>query len=195
MTKDEPYDEMGAAERAGFAGMPAVIGKYVRIVDAVNRVVGRFTMYLIFVMIGILMYSAIMRGALDYGFVSMSPLWTLEMAQFVMTAYYMLGGGWSIQDDGHVRMDLAYSRWSPKRKAIVDCFTVFFLIVYLGVMLYGGLSSTSYALQYGETSYSSWAPYMAPIKIIMCIGILLMLLQAVAQLFKDIAIVRGESLA
>ncbi|MBA5778841.1 TRAP transporter small permease subunit [Stappia sp. F7233] len=175
--------------------MPAVIGKYVRIVDAVNRVVGRFTMYLIFVMIGILMYSAIMRGALDYGFVSMSPLWTLEMAQFVMTAYYMLGGGWSIQDDGHVRMDLAYSRWSPKRKAIVDCFTVFFLIVYLGVMLYGGLSSTSYALQYGETSYSSWAPYMAPIKIIMCIGILLMLLQAVAQLFKDIAIVRGESLA
>ncbi|MXN64705.1 TRAP transporter small permease subunit [Stappia sp. GBMRC 2046] len=175
--------------------MPRPIRLFVRYVDATNRIVGRITMYMIFAMIGILMYSAIMRGALDYGFVSMSPLWTLEMAQFVMTAYYMLGGGWSIQDDSHVRMDLAYSRWSPKRKAIVDCFTVFFLIVYLGVMLYGGLSSTSYALQYGETSYSSWAPYMAPIKIIMCIGIFLMLLQAIAQFFKDIAVVRGETLA
>lgn len=195
MTKEEPYDEMGAAESAGFAGMPAIVGKYVRTVDAVNKAVGLFTMYLIFAMIGILMYSAIMRGALDYGFVSTSPLWTLEMAQFVMTAYYMLGGGWSILDEGHVRMDLLYSRWSTKRKAIVDGFTAFFLVVYLGIMLYGGLSSTSYALQYGETSYSSWAPYMAPIKIIMCVGIFLMLLQAMAQLFKDIAVLRGESLA
>ena len=65
---------------------------------------------------------------------------------------------------------------------------------YLVLLLYGGFSSTQYALEYGERSYSSWRPYMAPIKIVACIGILLMLLQAFAVLFKDIARLRGEEL-
>jgi len=62
------------------------------------------------------------------------------------------------------------------------------------VLLYGGLSSTSYSLQYGERSATAWRPYLWPIKIIMCIGIFLMLLQAVAEFFKDIARIRGVEL-
>ena len=70
-----------------------------------------------------------------------------------------------------------------------------FLIFYLVMLLYGSISSTQYALQYGETSYSAWSPYMAPIKIIMVIGIFLMLLQAIATWFKNIAAARGEPLS
>ncbi|MDX1299087.1 MAG: TRAP transporter small permease subunit, partial [Pseudomonas sp.] len=69
-----------------------------------------------------------------------------------------------------------------------------FLIFYLVFLLYGGISSTQYALEYDETSYSAWSPPMAPIKIIMCVGIALMLLQAIATLFKDIAAARGDTL-
>ena len=69
-----------------------------------------------------------------------------------------------------------------------------FLIFFLCVLLYGGLSSTSYSLQYGERSATAWRPYLWPIKIIMCIGIFLMLLQAVAEFFKDIARIRGVEL-
>ena len=35
-------------------------------------------------------------------------LWTLEMAQFVMVGYYILGGPYSIQLGSNVRMDLLY---------------------------------------------------------------------------------------
>ncbi|MBA4785005.1 MAG: TRAP transporter small permease, partial [Rhizobiales bacterium] len=49
--------------------------------------------------------------------------------------------------------------------------------------------------QYTETSYSSWSPYMAPIKIIMVIGIFLTLLQATSIFIKDIATALGRSLA
>ena len=59
-----------------------------------------------------------------------------------------------------------------------------FLIFFLGVLLYGGISSTSYSLQYGERSATAWRPYMWPIKIIMCIGIFLMLLQAIAEFLQ-----------
>jgi len=168
--------------------VPNAIRAYVRFVDRMNRQVGRFAMYLVFVMMGILFYSSVSKTFF------LPSLWTLEMAQFVMVAYYLLGGGYSMQLDGHVRMDLLYGRWSDRTKAWIDAFTILFLIFYLVFLLYGGLSSTQYALEYGERSYSAWRPYMAPIKIVMCIGVVLILLQAVAALFRDIAKLRGVEL-
>ncbi len=69
------------------------------------------------------------------------------------------------------------------------------MIAYLVLLLYGSLSSTYYAIEYGERSYSIWRPYMWPIKVIMNIGILFMLLQAISQFFKDLATARGVSLS
>ncbi len=169
--------------------MPKAIKIYVRAVDALNRVIGLITMYMIFAMIGILFYSTISKSFFD------PSLWTLEMAQFTMVAYYLLGGGYSLQTDSHVRMDLLYERWSERTKAKIDAVTILLLIIYLGFLLYGSISSTHYALKYGEESYSAWAPQMAPIKIIMCIGIVLMLLQVIATFFKNLAAARGEPLS
>ncbi|CAD7023803.1 C4-dicarboxylate ABC transporter permease [Pseudorhizobium endolithicum] len=169
--------------------MPDVLKTYVRVVDRFNRGVGRITMYLIFVMMGILLWSSVSKSFF------LPSLWTLEMAQFVMAAYYILGGAYSLQLDSHVRMDLAYGRWSPKTKAVVDVITIFMLFVYLFFLLYGGVSSTAYAIQYNETSYSSWSPYMAPIKIMMVIGIFLTFLQATSIFIKDLAVALGRPLA
>jgi len=115
----------------------------------------------------------------------------MEVAQFVLVGYYLLGGAYSIQLGSNVRMDLFYSQWSDRRKAWVDSFTVLLLIFYLGVLLYGGIDSTMYALKYKELSPSLWRPVMWPIKVIMCTGIFLMLLQAISELIKDIAKLRG----
>ena len=169
--------------------MPDVLKTYVRVVDRFNRGVGRVTMYLIFVMMGILLWSSMSKAFF------LPSLWTLEMAQFVMAAYFLLGGAYSLQLDSHVRMDLAYGRWSPRTKAIVDVVTIFMLFTYLFFLLYGGISSTNYAIQYSETSYSSWSPYMAPIKIVMVIGIFLTLLQATSIFIKDLAVALGRPLA
>ncbi len=169
--------------------MPKPIKLFVKYVDALNRVVGLIAMYLVYAMIGILFYSTISKNFFD------PSLWTLEMAQFAMVTYYLLGGGYSMQTGDHVRMDLLYSRWSDRTKAIVDAITVLFLIFYLCLLLFGGISSTRYAIQYGEESYSAWAPPMAPIKVIMCVGIALMLLQVIATFFKDLAKARGEELS
>ena len=168
--------------------MPKAIRLFVHAVEALNRVVGRFAMYLIFAILGVLLYSSISKTFF------VPAAWTLESAQFLMVAYFLLGGAYSMQLDAHVRMDLFYCNWSPRTRAVVDVITIGFLIFYLVFLLHGGISSTQYALEYNETSYSSWSPPMAPIKILMCIGIALMLLQAIATLFKDIAAARGETL-
>jgi TRAP-type mannitol/chloroaromatic compound transport system permease small subunit len=169
--------------------MPGPIKAYVRAVDAVNRVVGRFTMYLIFAMMGVLLFSSGSRT-----FAGVSHIWVVEIAQFLLAAYYLLGGGYSMQLDSHVRMDLVYSRWKPRTRAAVDVVTAGFLVFYLIVLLVGGLSSTQYAIEYGQKNYSSWAPPLAPIKMVMVIGIALMLLQVIAIFFKDLARARGEEI-
>ncbi len=198
--------------------MPRWMRTYVRVITAINYRVGRFAMYLIFVLMGILLWSSISKTFFN------PSLWTLEMAQFTMVAYYLLGGPYSMQLGGHVRMDLLYGSWSDKTKAWVDAFTIFTLIFYLGVLLYGGISSAAYSMGYFgsepivfwkdllfayvtggadaakevtgymERSPTAWRPYLWPIKVIASFGIFMMLLQAIAVFFIDIAKIRGEEI-
>ena len=191
---------------------------YIRVVDAVNYRLGRVVMYGIFAMIAVLLWSSISKTFF------LPSMWTLEVAQFALVAYYMLGGPYSIQMGANVRMDLFYHAWSDRRKAWFDAFTVLFLLFYLGVMLYGALVSTAYSLGYFgdapfaffgnlvwafltagregagevlgylERSPTAWRPLLWPIKLVMCIGVFLMLLQAISELMKDILRLRGEEI-
>ncbi|QPM92153.1 TRAP transporter small permease subunit [Pseudooceanicola algae] len=191
---------------------------YIRWIDGMNWLIGRITMFGLFILMGILLWSSVSKTFF------LPSLWTLETAQFVMVAYYILGGPYSIQLGSNVRMDLIYSELSDRRKAWFDAFTVFFLIFYLGVMIYGGLASLAYSLGnfmgaplpffgkliwafvtggaegasdvigYVERSSSSWRPIMWPIKLITCIGLFLMLLQVLSEFFKDILRLRGETI-
>ncbi|WP_438753180.1 TRAP transporter small permease subunit [Pararhizobium sp. O133] len=165
------------------------IRTYVRFVDTFNRRVGIFAMYLIFAMFAILLYSSVSKAF------HLPANWTLESAQFTMAAYYMLGGAFAMQAGDHVRMDLFYGSWSLRKRAAFDLITAGALIVFLGFMLYGGITSTIYAITFKEKSFSAWAPYMAPLKIVMTFGVVMMLAQATSSLFKDIAELRGRPIA
>lgn len=144
-------------------------------------------MYLFFVMGAILLYSTASRVLFGV------PInWVLEMSQFLLSAYYLLGGAYTMQLGQHVRMDLIYSGLSPRRKAFTDAITILFVIFYLAVLLGGGISSTNYAIVYGQKNYTAWSPPLWPIKSIMTVGIFLMLLQCISTFLKDIAAARGK---
>lgn len=170
--------------------MPKVIRLYVHLVDRVNRAIGRVAMYLLFVMGGIQLYSTFSRLL-----TGMPVNWALEMTQFLLATYFLIGAAYSMQENAHVRMDLLYGQLRPQRQAMVDVITILFVIFYLVVMVRGGWSSTEYAITYNQKNYSSWSPPMWPVKLLMTTGIFLMLLQAISNLFKDIAIARGKPIA
>ena len=162
---------------------------YVRFIDRANRMLGRVIMYGIFLMMAILLYSSVSKTFF------VPSLWTLEMAQFAMVAYYMLGGPYAMQMGANVRMDLLYGEWTDRKKSQIDALTVLFLITYLGFLLWGGWDSLMYSFQYGgERSSSAWRPYIWPIKAIMVFGFFLMLLQAISEFFKDIARIKGQEI-
>ena len=162
--------------------MPKFIKYYINFIDYVSLKTGRATMYLVFVMMFILILSFVTRNIIN-----IPLIWIIEMAQFVMTGYYLLGGGYSMLTDDHVRMDLIYSKLKDKTKALLDSLTSIFLIFYLVVLFYGSISSLTYTIETNQRLFTAWAPYVWPIKSIMTFGIGLMLLQSIAIFFKDIA--------
>ena len=168
--------------------MPGWMRSYVRVVERLNYRVGRFAMYLLFAIMAILLWSSVTKVF------KVPSLWTLEMAQFTLVAYYLLGAPYSMQLGANVRMDLLYSRLQPRTRALWDAFTVFALLFYLGVMLYGAIDSTAYSFKMGERSPTAWRPYLWPIKLIICASFVLMILQALVHLFRDIATLRGEEI-
>ncbi len=168
--------------------MPGWVRAYVRIVDRLNDRVGRFAMFLLFALMGVMLWGAFSRAALT------PTIWSDELGQFLMMGYFMLGGAYALQQGSAVRMDLLYSRWSPRTQALVDVITIFALLTYLAVLLWGGIESTAYAFEYGERRRGLWRPYMAPIKIVMVVGIVLMILQCTAIFLRDLARVLGREI-
>src|SRR3546814_10090862 len=80
----------------------------ISVVERVNRVVGRITMLMVFAMMGVLLWSSFNKAFT--GILFGPSWWPLEVAQFLMVAYFLLGGAYSMQLGDHVRMDLLYGK-------------------------------------------------------------------------------------
>ncbi|RKX85283.1 MAG: TRAP transporter small permease [Spirochaetes bacterium] len=162
---------------------------YVHTIDKLSTGVGKFAMYLVFVMMAILLFESVARL-----FFNRSQMWAVEMTQFVMAVYYTLGGAYVLLIGGHVRMDLIFHRWSPKNQALSDVITFAISIFYMGVLWFGGYKGLVYAIKYKQVSYSSWHPSMIPVKFIIQIGLTLMFLQMISELIKSIAQLTGRKI-
>ncbi len=190
--------------------MPRALMQFVHLIDLMNKGVGRVAMYGIFAMMAVLLYSSISKSFFN------PSLWTLEVAQFLMVAYFILGGPYSIQLGSNVRMDLFYGSWSVRTKAMVDSVSVLCLLFYLGILFQGAMVSMAYSLGYFgtepyafywdlltafltggpdaagemlgylERSSTAWRPFLWPVKLVLIAGVFLMLLQVLAELIRDI---------
>jgi TRAP-type mannitol/chloroaromatic compound transport system permease small subunit len=144
---------------------------------------------LIFVIIGILLFEAVARYIFD------SPtIWSIEMSKFVFGAYFLLGGGYVLLTGGHVKMDIIYSRWSPRRQALMDAALFVFFIIFVGFTLRSAIHHATVSTMMMQRSGTPWHPYLWPIKIIVAVGFLLMLLQGISEFIKSVATARGKPL-
>lgn len=162
--------------------------RYVRFADGLNQVVGNVAMWLAVPLMGILVYEVISRT-----FFNTPHIWQVEMCEFIMGAYYMLGGAWTLMhEQGHVRMDVFYERRTDRGKAISDAISFLpIMFFYLLIWLNGSISALRYALTHHQKNFSSWGPPLAPIKTIIVIGLVFMILQAVSEFLKKLEVIRG----
>ena len=169
--------------------MPESLITYVKTIDSLVARLWTGLRWATMAIIGVLTYAVVMRHIL--GTPSMAAY---ELAMFIMTVGFFLAGGPLLLQEEHVRMDAFYTKWSPRRRAITDAVT-FALLVYIIVMLITAISATMSSYVAGQHTKSIWSPPLWPLKAGMATGCAILLLQAIANLIRDIATIRGKPLS
>ena len=169
--------------------MPKSLITYVKTIDSLVARLWTWIRWVSVVIIGILAYAVVKRH-----FLGTPSIAAYEFAIFLMTAIFILAGGPLLLQEEHVRMDAFYTRWSPRRRAIMDVAT-FALFIYIIVMIMTSISLGVSSYAAGQHTKSIWGPPLWPLKAAIGAGCIILLLQAIANLIRDIATIRGKPLS
>jgi len=158
-------------------------------IEWINVRVGEFVAYWAVISVFGYYYEVIAR------FVFNSPTNWLHESMFLMYGMqYMLAGAYAYREDQHVRVDVFYTKFSQRGKAVADIITSAFFFIFVGTLLWTSWRFASDAVSLREVSFTEWGVQYWPVKLTMVIGAALLLLQGLSKLIKDIAILtRGRT--
>jgi len=161
----------------------SLLKAFLKFINAVNDRVGNLLSYFLFFFFALLFLEVILRY-----FFNSPTVWANELAQMFFGAYAILAGGYIMRTGGHVNVDILYSRLSKKSRAVLDIFTSTLFFLFCGMLLIYGGSLAWDSLSRFEHSQSAWNPPLYPAKLMIPLAALLLMLQGLAKLIRDILI-------
>jgi len=161
----------------------SILKAFLKLIDAVNDRVGNLLSYFLFFFFVLLLMEVILRY-----FFNSPTVWANELAQMLFGAYAILAGGYILRTGGHVNVDILYSRLSRKQRAVLDIVTSSLFFLFCGMLLVYGGSLAWDSLARFEHSQSAWNPPLYPAKLMIPLAALLLMLQGLAKLIRDIFI-------
>jgi len=160
--------------------------KIITFCDTINEWIGTYLVCaIVFAFIAIIFGNVIMRYAFNTSFVFMAEL---EWHLFAMI--FLLGAGYTLLHDRHVRVDIFYSTMGRRKKALINCIGVVFLLVpSCALVLYTSIPWVISAYQVGEVSIDPGGiPARFAIKAMLPVGYGLILLQGVSMFLSNLMI-------
>ncbi|MCF8106206.1 MAG: TRAP transporter small permease subunit [Desulfohalobiaceae bacterium] len=165
--------------------MPA---KTIKTIDTIQDWFGFWTAMLILPMVLVVIYEVVMR------YVFNAPTsWGFEATTFLYGLHYMLGFGYALLYNSHVKVDVFVSLLSSKKQTVISliCHLVLFLPVF-GLLSYGCITFAWDSIIGLERSWTSWAPPIYPFKSLMALGFIMLWLQGISSILKDIQTLRSK---
>jgi len=161
-----------------------------RIISRINGLAGEFVAYWSVIAVFVYYYEVMAR------YVFNSPTnWAHESMFLMFGMQYLIAGGFVLREGGHVRVDVLYNYLPKRGKAIVDALTSVFFFIFMVTLLVTGWTFFYDSYEVNEVSISEWGIQYWPIKFSLSLGASLLLLQGLAQLIKDIAVVIKPTVA
>lgn len=160
---------------------PPILRKFVDSIDWISKISGYIGAPLPFICAFIIMYEIIMRTCFE----KPTP-WVSETTAMLCAACYFLGGAWNVKIDGHIRVDILYSKFSPRIRAGLNCLNFCFMALYICFMLRVIWPYMVQSIQLNESTYTFWNPLVWPLKIVFFAGFALVMLQGVANFCRDL---------
>jgi TRAP-type mannitol/chloroaromatic compound transport system permease small subunit len=92
-------------------------------IDAINDKVGRAVSWATLLLVLVTFTDVVMRYTLNQSYV-----FTQEMEWHIFAFIFLMGAGYTLKNDGHVRVEVFYGRMGPKGKAWVNLIGVLFFL-------------------------------------------------------------------
>ena len=156
-------------------------------VDRANEWMGSLWGYSILLVTLSVLYEVAARTLFDR-----PTIWSNETVIYVSAVAYLLGGAYAHLYHRHVRIDLVYDRLGPKARARLDLVTFVFFLLYVGALVWVGSQMAWDSFNQGETTGTPWNPLIWPVKVAIPFAALLLLLQGVANLLREIGLVEKK---
>lgn len=116
----------------------------------------------------------------------------LEIQWYMFGAMFLLGAGYALKHEEHVRVDVLYGMMSPKTQAWVDVFgAIFFLLPMAVLITWMSIPMVVNSIAINEMSSDPGGLLRWPIKLVIPLGFALLALQGVAEIIKKLAVALG----
>jgi TRAP-type mannitol/chloroaromatic compound transport system permease small subunit len=165
--------------------------KFLQGLDSVSEWSGRVFVWLIVPLTALVVFEVISRRIFN-----VPHIWATEVTDFIYGPHFMLVAAYTLLYRSHVSIEVIYERFSPKVRAILDCFTylVFFfpfcIIVFTNGILF---AYTSWSI--GETSESAALIVLPGVKTVIPVAFLLIFIQGLANFIRRVAfVVKGKEI-
>jgi TRAP-type mannitol/chloroaromatic compound transport system permease small subunit len=156
-------------------------------IDRVTAFIGHHVRWLILAAVIVSAVNAIIRKTFD----TSSNAW-LELQGLLFGAVFMFAAAYVLQKNGHVRIDAVSSHFAKRTRDWIDLFGhVFFLLPLCTLMVWIGVPYFWEAFRDGESSTNAGGLLVWPLKFCVAGGFALLLAQAISEIIKRVAVLRG----
>ncbi len=155
-----------------------------RLIDKLNESIGRIVMWGVLVATLVATGNALSRHFLGQG----SNAW-LELQWYLFGAMILLGGGYTLKHNGHVRIDIIHQRLSPRTQAWIDLLGgLFFLLPFAGLLAWLSWPMLAESWRIHEISSDPGGLVRWPVKLLLPLGFVLLFLQGISDIIKRIGV-------
>ncbi len=158
-----------------------------KIIESLTQLFAKIAAFLVIMLSLLVVYDSVNRYFFGGGSVALQ-----ELEWHLFDIIFLLGLAYTLKSDKHVRVDIFYANYSEKTKAIVNIISQIFLILpFVFLILY--VSYGYVELSYNQNEISpdpGGLGYRYLIKSMMIAGFILLGLQSVAEIFKNIKIIK-----
>lgn len=157
--------------------------RLLRVIDSISEVAGKVGSWAVVALILVLCVKVIARYIFNQ-----PTIWSYEMASMLGVTVAYLAWSYTLRHHGHVRVDVFYTRWSTRRKAVVDVLgTLLLFLPLVFAMIYFSVERAWFAWSISERLMeTNWYPPALPIRTVMAVGFILLILQGLAQFTRDL---------
>jgi len=168
--------------------VPSALLRLSGAIDAITERVGRFVYWLVLATVLISAANATVRKLFNY-----SSNAYLEIQWYLFSFIFLMGAGYTLMRNEHVRIDIIAGRLSARAQNWIDVFGIIFFLFPMCIII-GTLSWPLFMDSYvrHEVSTNAGGLIIWPARLMVPTGFALLFIQGVSELIKRVAFLHGD---